>query len=187
MRQIAPQDPADAAALETREWLDSLDYVLQSRRPRARRPSCFASSSIHAQQPRRQAAVHRQHALHQHHPRRRAAAVSRQPRDRAPHQEPRPLERDGDGRARQPRRRRHRRPHLHLRLVGHAVRSRLQPLLPRPRQRRRRRPRLLPGPRLARHLRARVPRRPADARSSSRTSAASCSRAAACRRIRTRG
>ncbi len=30
MRQIAPQDPADAAAIETREWQDSLDYVLQS-------------------------------------------------------------------------------------------------------------------------------------------------------------
>ena len=35
-------------------------------------------------------------------PRRRAAAASRQPRDRAPHQEPRPLERDGDGRPGQP-------------------------------------------------------------------------------------
>src|SRR6187402_1136970 len=33
MRQIAPQDPADAAAIETREWQDSLDYVLQSGGP----------------------------------------------------------------------------------------------------------------------------------------------------------
>ena len=41
---------------------------------------------------------------------------------------------------------------------------------------RRRRPGLLPGPRLARHVRARVPRRPARRSSSSRTSAASCSR-----------
>ena len=32
------------------------------------------------------------------------------------------------------RRRHHRRPHLHLRLVGHPLRSRLQPLLPRPRR-----------------------------------------------------
>ena len=30
MRQIASQDPADATAIETREWQDSLDYVLQS-------------------------------------------------------------------------------------------------------------------------------------------------------------
>ena len=73
--------------------------------------------------------------------------------------------------------RRPRRPHLHVRLVGHAVRSRLQPLLPRPRRRRlRRRPDLLPRSRLARHVRARVPRRPADRSRTSSTSAANCSR-----------
>ena len=58
--------------------------------------------------------------------------------------------------------RRPRRPHLHLRLGGHPLRGRLQPLLPRPRRERlRRRPDLLPGPRLAGHLRPRLPRRPA--------------------------
>jgi pyruvate dehydrogenase E1 component len=36
MRQIAPQDAADLEAIETREWLDSLDYVLKAQgAPRA--------------------------------------------------------------------------------------------------------------------------------------------------------
>ena len=43
-----------------------------------------------------------------------------------------------------------------------ALRGRLQPLLPRQGPPRRRRPDLLPGPRLARHLRARLPRGPTD-------------------------
>src|SRR5437868_5154791 len=33
MRNIAPKDAADLEALETREWLESLDYVLQSGGP----------------------------------------------------------------------------------------------------------------------------------------------------------
>ena len=55
----------------------------------------------------------------------------------------------------------HRRTHLDLRVGGDALRDRVQPLLPRPEPGQRRRPGLLPGPRLARHLRARVPRGPA--------------------------
>ena len=81
----------------------------------------------------------------------------------------------------------HRRPHLDLRLCRDAVRGRLQPLLPRPGRPQRRRPRLLPGARLARHLLARLPRGPADARSSCTTSAASSRKAAASPRTRTRG
>ena len=77
---------------------------------------------------------------------------------RTPHQEPGALERDGDGGPRQPRGRRHRRSHLDLRLGGDPVRGRLQPLLPRQGRALRRRPDLLPGPRLARHLRPRLPR-----------------------------
>ena len=46
-----------------------------------------------------------QHAVHQHHPGRGRAALPRQPRDRTAHQEPGPLERDGDGRPRQQARR----------------------------------------------------------------------------------
>ena len=64
----------------------------------------------------------------------------------------------------------------------------VQPLLPRPRRERlRRRPDLFPGPRLARHVRPRVPRRPAHRAEPRSTSAASCSRAAGCRPIRTPG
>ena len=33
MRYIAPRDAADLDAIEQREWLDSLDYVLQSGGP----------------------------------------------------------------------------------------------------------------------------------------------------------
>ena len=54
-----------------------------------------------------------------------------------------------------------RRPHRELRLGGHALRRRLQPLLARADRQPRRRPGLLPGPLGARHLRARLPARPA--------------------------
>ena len=54
----------------------------------------------------------------------------------------------------------HRRPPGHLRLVGRAVRRRLQPLLPGQGRRPRRRRRLHPGPRRARHLRPGLPRGP---------------------------
>ena len=42
MRHIAPKDAAELDATETREWLDSLDYVLQSGGP-AKSPGCCAS------------------------------------------------------------------------------------------------------------------------------------------------
>ena len=81
---------------------------------------------------------------------------------RAPHPCLHPLERRGDGGEGQQARRRHRRPPVHVRVVGLALRGRLQLVLPRQGRRSRRRPRLLPGPRRARHLRPGVPRRPAD-------------------------
>ena len=161
LRGVNGDGAPDVDAEETREWLDSLESVLQhDGADRAR----FLLDRAEAQggHQRRRDPVHRQHAVHQHHPRQPSAGLSRQPRARAAHQEPGPLERDGDGRPRQQDRRHPRRPHRHLRLVGHAVRDRLQPLLPRPGPPRRRRHRLLPGPRLARHLRPRLPRRPAD-------------------------
>ena len=113
------------------------------------------------------AAGQHQHALRQHHPARGAAAVPRRPRDRAAHQEPHPLERHGHGGARQ----------QALRAASAAT-SRPTPrcatlfevgfnhFFRAPQRRRRRRPDLLPGPRLARHLRARLPRRAAVASSS---------------------
>ena len=81
---------------------------------------------------------------------------------------------------------RSRRPHRQLRLRRHALRRGLQPLLARAHRGLRRRPRLLPGALVARHLRARLPRRAADARRSSTTSARR-STARASRPIRTRG
>ena len=86
--------------------------------------------------------------------------VPRRRGPRAPHPRLHPLERGGHGRQGQQARRRHRRPPLHLRLLGRALRRRLQPLLPRQGRRPRRRPRLLPGPRRARHLRPGLPRGP---------------------------
>jgi pyruvate dehydrogenase E1 component len=96
-----------------------------------------------------------------------------QPGDRAAHQEHHPLERDGDGRAGEPR--------SPSGIGGHISTYASAATLYevgfnhffRGPDHRRRRPGLLPGPRLAGHLRAGVPRRPADRDSSSTTSAAS--------------
>ena len=42
VRNIAPKDAAELDAVETREWLDSLDYVLQTA-ARRKSPGCSAS------------------------------------------------------------------------------------------------------------------------------------------------
>ncbi len=47
MRQIAPQDAAELETLETREWLESLDYVLQAAGP-ARATQLLRALEIHA-------------------------------------------------------------------------------------------------------------------------------------------
>ena len=47
MRYIAPKDAADLDAIETREWLDSLDYVLQSGGP-AKVARLLRELTIHA-------------------------------------------------------------------------------------------------------------------------------------------
>ena len=78
------------------------------------------------------------------------------------------LERAGDGGAREPGVWRARRPHRELCLGRGPLRGRLQPFLPRRRRDARRRPRVLPAAFGARRLCARVPRRAASARSSSR-------------------
>src|SRR6187401_1411266 len=49
MRNTAPKDAAEIEALETREWLESLDYVLQSGGP-ARVSRLLAALSVHARQ-----------------------------------------------------------------------------------------------------------------------------------------
>src|SRR3954464_13834769 len=47
MRHIAPKDAAELDAVETREWLDSLDYVLQSGGP-AKVQSLLRELTLHA-------------------------------------------------------------------------------------------------------------------------------------------
>ena len=64
-------------------------------------------------------------------PPRAGAVVPRRRAHRAPHPRLHPLERGGDGGQGQQARRRHRRPPLDVRLLGRALRGRLQPLLPR--------------------------------------------------------
>ena len=186
MRQIAPQDPADAAAIETREWQDSLDYVLQSGGA-ARVAEILSELEVHA----RRRGVKLPFTAN-------TPYINTIPVDEQP---PFPGSREIERRikslvrwnamamvVRANQRRDGIGGHIstyassatlyevgfnHF-FRGHGAHGR-------------RRPRLLPGPRLARHVRPRLPRRPAHRSSSSRTSAASCSRAAACRRIRTRG
>ena len=104
------------------------------------------------------------HALYQHDPFRPAARISRRPRPRTPHQAHHPLERDGDGGAGEPAEPRHRRPHLDLRLGRHALRSGLQPFLPRQGRPPAARPSLFPRPRRAGHLCAGVSLGPAERR-----------------------
>ena len=120
---------------------------------------------------RPQPAVQRQHRLPQHHSAEPGGRLSGQSRDREPPARLRALERDGDGGPRQPQGRRPRRPHRLLRLVLDAVRRRHQPLLPGPASRPQgdaarelRRPGLRPGAQLAGHLRALLPRGPAQRR-----------------------
>ena len=89
-------------------------------------------------------------------------AVPRRPRARAPHPGDHPLERDGDRAARQRGVVRAGRAHRLLPVGRDALRGRLQPLLARAGRGARRRPRLHAGPLVARRLRPRVPRGPAQ-------------------------
>ena len=149
----------DIDEAETREWIESLDQVLEQAGEnrarflmykllkRARQlqigvPALTQTRYINTHQPRAGAVL----------PRRRGARAAHPPAD--------PLERGGDGPARQRALPGHRRPHVHVRVGGDPVRGGLQPLLPRQGPSRRRRPGLLPGPRGARHLRPSLPRGP---------------------------
>ena len=125
-----PSHADDSDPLETAEWLESLRSVLENQGPE-RVSFLLAELSEAAHRARGRAAVHRHHALHQHD----SAPTSSRPI-------PAIARSSGASRAssagtRWPwscgptRPRRHRRPHLDVRLGRHAVRSRLQPLLPR--------------------------------------------------------
>ena len=112
MKNLAPTDAAALEAVETREWLESLDYVLAAGRQGPRRAAARCAARARAPV-RRQGAVHvRRRPTSTRFRRHEQVPYPGRPRDRAPHQEPRPLERARDGRAREPRVGRHRRPHL---------------------------------------------------------------------------
>ena len=101
-------------------------------------------------------------AVREHHPGRRRALVPRRRVPGAPHPRLHPLERRGHGHPGQHAHRGHRRAPVDLCQLGRALRGRLQPLLPRQGGRRLRRPGVLPGARVARHLRPGLRRGPAD-------------------------
>ena len=156
-----PSQLPDIDPEETQEWLDSLDgvideggrtrarYVMLKLLERARQqqvgvPSLTATDYINTIPPEHEPWFPGDEEIERRY---RALAA---------------LERRGHGAPRAAPRHRRRRPHLDLRLGGHALRGRLQPLLPRQGPPGRRRPGLLPGPRLPRHVRPRLPRGPPD-------------------------
>ena len=158
VHQLPDTDPG-----ETQEWLDSLDAVIDVHgKTRARYLLSTLLDRARESQVSFPATV--SHAVHQHDPPRVRAVVPRRRVHRAADPRLRPLERGDDGRQGEQGRRRHRRPPLDVRLVGVAVRDRLQPLLPRQGRRHPRRPDLLPGSRRPRHLRPGVPRGPPGGR-----------------------
>ena len=172
-------------ALETRDWLDSLDDVIYLRGA-DRAETILRDLQQHAQKSGVRLPVTSVTPYINTIPPQHAARLSRRPRNRAAHQELDSLERHGHGRARQQ--------------AGQTASADIFP--PSPRRRRctksastissaaarrpRRRSGLLPGPRLAGHLRAGVSRRPADAKTSGKFPAGTA-RAAGCRPIRIRG
>ena len=138
MRNIAPRDASELEALEQREWLESLDYVIKpldyviQQGDRGRVQRLLATLRHHARMTGVGAAVHGRHRLRQH-----ASA----PEEETPLPGSQEIERRIKSLVRWNAMAmvvranrdvgRHRRPHLDLRLGGDALRSRLQPLLPR--------------------------------------------------------
>ena len=135
---------------------------LRRGRRRCGRPSADGRAARHRRRPRagprRLGRRRRVDAVRQHDPPRGRAGAAGRPRARAHGDRARPLERDRD---RAPGERgvdRARGPHRELPVRRDALRGRLQPLLARPHGLAARRPRLPPGPFVARLLREGVPR-----------------------------
>ena len=186
MKNLSPTDASALEAVETREWIDSLDYVLQQG-DKGRTLRLLDALKLRA----RQAGVKQPFTSRTPYmntiP---AQAEVPIPGDRAIERRIKSLARWNALAmvvARQPRVGGHRRSHLDLRVGGHAVRGGLQPLLPRQGRRPRRRRRVLPGACVAGHLRPRLPRGPLHRAAPPRLPARAAARAAACRRTRTRG
>ena len=134
MRNNLPTDAAQLEALETREWLDSLDDVLKHGGP-ARVGSLLRELGIHAQK----SGVRLPFTANTPY------INTINPDEQVPYPGSREIERRIKSIVRwnamamvvraNKRRRRHWRPHLDVRLVRDVVPGGLQPLLPRPRQR----------------------------------------------------
>ena len=122
--------PGDLDAVETSEWLEAIDSVLEHDGPdRARHILTRVVERAAAR--RHRADRDPQHAVRQHDPARARGEAPGRSGARAPASVDRALERDGDGRARQQALIRARRAHRELPVAGDAVRGRLQPLLAR--------------------------------------------------------
>ena len=174
-------DPA-----ETAEWLESLQYVLETKGPERVRYLLSVLDET-AYRPGGRTPLRHQHPLHQHHSRRSAAAIPGQPRDRAADQEHHPLERDGHGRRgpttsitasagifrRTPRPPRCTKSPSTISSAARATTTRATSFISRGTPRRA----FTPG----------LSRRPADRSSNSRTSGRNWPPGAGCRAIRTRG
>ena len=185
MRNIAAGNLADLESIETREWLDSLDYVLQSNGP-ARAGQLLLQLSDHA----RRRGIRLPFTANtpyintltteQEVPFPGSQEIERRIKSLDS------LERDRHGAAREQARARHRRTHFDVRVGGHVLRSRLQSFL-----------QVAATPAIATSCITRGMPLPVSTRarsskggspkSTSTTSAASWRRAAACRRIRIRG
>ena len=152
-----PPKLEDLDPVETREWLESIDSVLKTHGPErahyllerlidyTRRSGAYLPFKPNTAYVNSIPAAPR-------------AGVSRQPRARAAHRGVHPLERARDGARGQQGLLGVRRPPRELRLLGDALRGRLQSLLARAERRASGRHGLHPGTFLARHLRARLPR-----------------------------
>ena len=116
--------------VETREWLDSLDYVLQNEGAE-RAGRLLQQLELHTAQNGYRMPFTATTPYIEHDSGRQAAAISGQSGNRAAHQEPGSLERAGDGGAGEQEVERHWRPYLDIRFRSHAVRSRFQSFLPR--------------------------------------------------------
>ncbi len=172
---------------ETGEWLESFDELLE-RSGAGARPLPDAAATGAGRRTAGRASVADIDRLRQHHPHRDGAVVPRRRGRRTSLPSLDQVERRHHGAPRPASGSRCGRPYFDLCLIGGALRSRLQPFLPRQIASRRRRPGVHPGPCLPRHLRPGVPGGPVDQPTNWTASVRSTATpAAACRPTRTRG
>ena len=166
-------------ALETQEWIDSLDGVLSEAGPERVR-HLLQQLEIHAQMQGVKIPFSANTPYVNTISVDRAAALSRQSGNRAPHQEHHSLERDVDGGTSQPGIRRYRWAHLDIRFRRDTLRGGVQSLLSRSKRESSGRPDLCSGSCGPGHLRSCISRRPDCRRRSWRISAASYGQVAGC-------